>query len=275
MDEDEAFDEDEEVDEDVDEASASDSDYGQPKSKPKAPRPAPAAAPRKCKLCVSLCIISHFSAFPTTRRQSASSDEDYAQKSHKRKVFAKNGGSSRTPEDDAWRRGATKRVNYDEAQVDYGLESADEAYLGEEVEGEHIIIASLIPDADEIDQVMSHARHEDHLSDPTDLPQVNLRYHIKWKGYSHIHNTDEVYSFLKSYKGFKKVENYIAKVWSLEQYYHSSTPTREELEQYEIDKERIRELQESYKSVERILDEKEERRDGGVVTLFFCKWTSE
>jgi chromodomain-helicase-DNA-binding protein 1 len=64
-------------------------------------------------------------------------------------------------------------------------------------------------------------------------------------------------------------------VWSLEQYYHSSTPTREELEQYEIDKERIRELQESYKSVERILDEKEERRDGGVVTLFFCKWTSE
>ncbi|RSH91369.1 hypothetical protein EHS25_009668 [Saitozyma podzolica] len=240
MDEDEAFDEDEEVDEDVDEASASDSDYGQPKSKPKAPRPAPAAAPGN----------------------SASSDEDYAQKSHKRKVFAKNGGSSRTPEDDAWRRGATKRVNYDEAQVDYGLESADEAYLGEEVE-----------DADEIDQVMSHARHEDHLSDPTDLPQVNLRYHIKWKGYSHIHNTDEVYSFLKSYKGFKKVENYIAKVWSLEQYYHSSTPTREELEQYEIDKERIRELQESYKSVERILDEKEERRDGGVVTLFFCKWT--
>jgi chromodomain-helicase-DNA-binding protein 1 len=122
---------------------------------------------------------------------------------------------------------------------------------------------------------MSHSRHEDHLSDPADLPQVNLRYHIKWKGYSHIHNTDEVYPFLKSYKGFKKVENYIAKVWSLEQYYHSSTPTREELEQYEIDKERVRELQESYKTVERILDEKEERRDGGVVTLFFCKWTSE
>jgi chromodomain-helicase-DNA-binding protein 1 len=79
-------------------------------------------------------------AFPTRREQSQSSDEDYAQKSHKKKFFSKNGGGSRTPDDDAWRRGAAKRVNYDEAQVDYGLESADEAYQGEAAEGEPVML---------------------------------------------------------------------------------------------------------------------------------------
>lgn len=153
-------------------------------------------------------------------------------------------------------------------------------------------------EADEIDLVLSHSRHEDRLSDEKDIPQENLvgrgslvkqevsgliaqRFHIKWKGYSHIHNTDEVYAFLKNYKGFKKVENYISKVWTVDQQFHNPAPdapwkpSQEELEQYEIDKERNRELLESYKVVERILDEKEERRDSGVVTLFFCKWTSE
>lgn len=69
------------------------------------------------------------------------------------------------------------------------------------------------------------------------------------------------------------MENYIAKVWTVDQYYHGadSRATREELEQYEIDRERIRDMQESYKTVERVLSEKEE--DG--TSKFFCKWTSE
>lgn len=108
------------------------------------------------------------------------------------------------------------------------------------------------------------------------------RFHVKWKGYSHIHNTDELYSFLKTFKGFKRVENYISKVWLVDQRFHGQDPeadwkpTREELEQYEIDKERIKDMHESYKVVERILDEKEEKNDDGhIVSLFFCKWTSE
>lgn len=152
--------------------------------------------------------------------------------------------------------------------------------------------------ADEIDQVMFHWRDENHKDDPKDIPQVNLvsgvgmlcltlliidlqRFHIKWKDYSHIHNTDETYAFLKNYKGFKKVENYITKVWTIDQRYHHPEPdaawkpTQEEMEQYEIDKERIKELQESYKIVERVLDEKEEKRKEGRATLFFVKWTSE
>lgn len=80
---------------------------------------------------------------------------------------------------------------------------------------------------------------------------------------------------------FKKVENYIQKVWQVEQAFHNPAPdakwkpSREDLEQYEIERERIRDLHESYKQVERVVGEKEEERDGQSVTLFLCKWTSE
>lgn len=90
-----------------------------------------------------------------------------------------------------------------------------------------------------------------------------------------------MYAFLKGYKGFKKVENYIQKVWQVEQAYHHPAPdakwkpTREDLEQYEIDRERVRELQDSYKTVERIVGERDDKRDGERTTQFLVKWTSE
>lgn len=240
-------------------------------------------------------------AFPSRIERSASSDEDYGSKSHKKKFHARNSGSGRaTPEfshdsDAAWKRGAAKKVvTYDEAQVDYGLESEgdDEAYA--QAEGGP---AGYGGEVEEIDQVLSHSRDEDRLNDPRDIPQENLvrhvfqsqspsadlqRFHVKWKGYSHIHNTDELYSFLKTFKGFKRVENYINKVWLVDQRIHGKDPeadwkpTREEVEQHLIEQERKKEMHESYKVVERILDEKEERNDAGqVVSLFFCKWTSK
>ncbi|WVN87533.1 uncharacterized protein L203_102716 [Cryptococcus depauperatus CBS 7841] len=223
-------------------------------------------------------------AFPMRKLQDESSDEDYGTKSNRKKSSSKSGTTgprtaSGTPysESDAFRRGAAKKVvTYNEANVDYGLESEDERaatdhyYTAAETIGTNQL--------DEVDQVMYHYRDENHKDDPKDNPQVNLRFHIKWKDYSHMHNTDETYSFLKSYKGFKKVENYITKVWTIDQKYHDPAPdaiwkpTSEDLEQYEIDKERIRELQESFKIVERVLDEKEEKRPEGRITLFFIKW---
>ncbi|CAD6582432.1 MAG: hypothetical protein TREMPRED_003281 [Tremellales sp. Tagirdzhanova-0007] len=221
--------------------------------------------------------------FPSRREKSVSSDADYAAKSHKKKFFSKNGSGARaTPDagyvdsDGAWRRGAARKVvTYDEAQADYGLGSDDDVNypagdLAIEPEG----------GSDEIDQVLSHSRHEDRLGDSDDLPQENLRFHVKWKGYSHIHNTEETYAFLKGYKGFKRVENYIVKVWTIEQrYYHPAPeaawqPSREEMEQYQIDRERNKEMLESYKVVERILDGKEEKTVEGLVISYFCKWTN-
>ncbi|KAI9634188.1 putative Chromodomain helicase [Dioszegia hungarica] len=221
-----------------------DDDYGDVKKRaPRPPKPPKAVATQ---------------AFPTRRPKSESDDEEYAVKSHRRKVFVKAGSLE---SGGSWRRGATKKVvTYDETQGNEDLMESASEHEAPVVEG----------DTDEIDLVLSHTRHEEHLADPLDLPQVNLRYHVKWKGYSHVHNTDEVYTFLKTYKGFKKVDNYIAKVWAIDQQYRNPgdqwRPTREELEQYQIDKDRTQELHESYKTVERILACKDGK--------YFCKWTN-
>ena len=120
--------------------------------------------------------VSALAAFPTRKDRSDSSDDDYGAKSHKKKKSARNSAQA-TPEsgladqDAAWRRGAAKKVvTYDEAEVDYGLESAEEEeklYQAQE-------IAAFGGVADEIDQVLSHSRDEERLADPEDIPQENL-----------------------------------------------------------------------------------------------------
>lgn len=36
-----------------------------------------------------------------------------------------------------------------------------------------------------------------------------LQFLVKWQEYSHLHNTWESYSYLKDFKGLKRVDNYI------------------------------------------------------------------
>jgi chromodomain-helicase-DNA-binding protein 1 len=120
--------------------------------------------------------VPALAAFPTRKDRSDSSDDDYGAKSHKKKKSARNSAQA-TPEsgladqDAGWRRGAAKKVvTYDEAEVDYGLESAEEEeklYQAQE-------IAAFGGAADEIDQVLSHSRDEERLADPEDIPQENL-----------------------------------------------------------------------------------------------------
>lgn len=208
-----------------------DPDFGSSaKRKPQRPK-----ATKKGSL-VSHALADVFTApahFPSKQRPSSdSSDEDYARKSHKKKFFERSGGNSRgtsTPDtafdsDGAsWRRGAARKVvTYNEASVDYGLDSEgdddvmyyqQEARVGECPFGQHALTADN-GNADEIDLVLSHSRDEEHAKDEKDVPQTNLvsarptlsrltmqRFHVKWKGYSHIHNTDETYQFLKGFKG--------------------------------------------------------------------------
>lgn len=97
------------------------------------------------------------------------------------------------------------------------------------------------------------------------LPQ---RFHIKWKNYSHLHNTDELYEFLKNCRGFKRVENYINKFKQWQAQYNSPLATLEEKDAWMIERERYLEEQETHKSVERIVTEKVEKG----ITKYFCKW---
>jgi chromodomain-helicase-DNA-binding protein 1 len=94
------------------------------------------------------------------------------------------------------------------------------------------------------------------------------RFHIKWKNFSHLHNTDETYEFLKRYKGMKRVDNYIKSVWQVEQNALARVMSIEEKEAFEIEKERKLEWLEGCKIVERVVASRESAN--GVE--FLCKW---
>lgn len=98
---------------------------------------------------------------------------------------------------------------------------------------------------------------------------VRKRYHIKWKNFSHLHNTDEVYEFLKRFKGLKRVDNYI-KLFKQEQAILKNKATSlEEKETILLRRERDKEELDLHKTVERIIAQRE--NDAGQVE-YLCKW---
>jgi len=96
------------------------------------------------------------------------------------------------------------------------------------------------------------------VDDAEDDPKRNMRFLIKWQGYSHIHDTWETYQHLRGFKGFKRVENYIKGV-----YYagialmENPDLSREDLEAVHLDRERKAEELEHYKIVERIISQRD------------------
>ncbi|KAK0241798.1 SNF2 family N-terminal domain-containing protein [Armillaria nabsnona] len=141
---------------------------------------------------------------------------------------------------------------------------------------------------DEIELVLNHCRDEGRENDLEDLWFDNIRFHIKWKNFSHLHNTDETYEFLKRFKGLKRVDNYIKgyKLWqarlqapglSREDQVarfgisHTSLILIRTQEALLLEKEREKEDLETYRTVERIITHRE-GAEGEVE--YFCKWTN-
>ncbi|KAJ2217760.1 ATP-dependent DNA helicase Hrp3 [Coemansia sp. RSA 487] len=82
----------------------------------------------------------------------------------------------------------------------------------------------------------------------------NVEFFIKWKGWSFRHATWDTAAFLKSYKGYKKVENYF-KHTVLADYAlrHDPSITREDIEQLDINREMERDTLRDYTKIERIV----------------------
>ncbi|ORX51192.1 hypothetical protein DM01DRAFT_1337252 [Hesseltinella vesiculosa] len=87
-------------------------------------------------------------------------------------------------------------------------------------------------------------------------PYKNTEFRIKWKGWSHIHDTWDTPSSLQGFKGYRKVENYI-KAFEDEMYFrrHPDT-TKEEIEQQNINAERRREEISDWCTVDRIIGQR-------------------
>jgi len=114
------------------------------------------------------------------------------------------------------------------------------------------------------------------VDDPKDIPTVNLNFLVKWGTYSHLHDTWESYDFLKRFKGLKRVDNYIKAVWKPQNVVLTNKNTsREDLETMQIERERRKEVVESFKDVERIIAQKNAPANKDVPyghLSYYCKW---
>lgn len=155
-------------------------------------------------------------------------------------------------------------------------------------------------DVNIVDAVLSHERAEDAgelllvlrpfvrdtdrrhyhgpVNDAEDQPKNNLVFAIKWKGFSHLHNTTETYAFIRDQcRGIKKVDNYIKLVWEPEhQLLTDPHSMKEDIEAVQIERERRKELVQSYEQVERIISERVQKptKERKYEDLqYFCKWS--
>ncbi|CAA7261700.1 unnamed protein product [Cyclocybe aegerita] len=197
---------------------------------------------------------------PVRHADSSDSDSEYGSRAHKKKKKPR-------PASDEVRvssRG-TKVPNYIDDVQDF--EKFEEQT--EDSAGYYVDPNVQYQEEDEIEAVLGHSREEGREDDPEDLWFENVRFHIKWKNFSHLHNTDETYEFLKRFKGLKRVDNYIKayKIWKS----RVAAPgiSAEEREALHLDKEREKEELETFRNVERIVSHRESR-DGDIE--YFCKW---
>lgn len=148
----------------------------------------------------------------------------------------------------------------------YNEDALDDYGLSEEevvVEG-----TGAVEQIDEIESVHDHrekrAGHDD--------PNTEIEYLIKWKGYSHLHNTWQTRTSIVDggFKGIKKLDNYIkqAVIWEREIRNDLST-TAEDIEQRNINIEMERNILKDYTVVERVIAQRVS--DHGQ-DEYLCKW---
>jgi len=169
-----------------------------------------------------------------------------------------------------------KQVNYNEE--DFGVESGVDSDPFEygidekrKVEAESKVMAGT--EEESIDFVLSHFRDDNISEGKPDDPYTNIRFVIKWQGYSHLHNTEELWSYLQPLPGAKKVQHYIQKFYLPEvELMQKAKEFPEDVEAFQIAKERRLEEYESHKVVDRIISYEPKARPTNDVPFIHQKY---
>ncbi|GAA5902083.1 hypothetical protein JCM5296_006600 [Sporobolomyces johnsonii] len=212
--------------------------------------------------------------FERPSSEAESSEDDYVQnKKHKTKK-RRAATAKRSARDFEMPRVSSRNgkalPNYNENDMFSDLSGSDDGYEYDEAAYEDK------SGEDAIDGVFSHKRDIEHEQDEKDEPHRNLRFLIKWQNYSHIHDTWETYEYLKRFKGFKRVENYIKQIfWPQQLAFNDPAVSREDLEAMHLEKERQAEQLEAYKQVERIIAQRDAPANNDIDhdhLEYLCKW---
>jgi len=103
---------------------------------------------------------------------------------------------------------------------------------------------------------------------------LERQYLIKWKGYSHLHNTWESDDSLEKMnaKGLKKIDNYMKKQQEIAQWRKYSNP--DDIEYMECQMEMEQEMLQSYTVVERVVDRQmpDDSVDSSEYPDYYVKW---
>ncbi|KAK9325799.1 SNF2 family N-terminal domain-containing protein [Lipomyces orientalis] len=164
-----------------------------------------------------------------------------------------------------------KVMNYNEDEMDdLDLSDDEDVYVVTKSTGQ---TAADVYDGGEdqaIDFVLDHRNMGD---DNGGDPYKDLEYYIKWQGQSHLHNTWESYEDLTGLRGSKRLDNYIRQSVILDaQIRADSSTTQEDIEAMDIERERLRENFEEYKTVDRVVSSERVNLNGSSQLRYLVKW---